>query len=116
MPSASAWTSASATERAFSVLVRLAVSAATTKWRAASRVRTWAGMRAELLPPSSPSGAAIELRQHEFAVTERLGGGEAAIGGAADHVDERVTGLVERHLAAEYARHVHVDMLRHGAH
>src|SRR5262249_23404036 len=62
------------------------------------------------------SRAAIKLRQHEVAVAERLGGGEAAVGGAQDHVDQGVAGLFKRHLAAQDAGHVEVDVLRHGAH
>src|SRR5262249_55177389 len=42
----------------------------------------------------SPSlRAAIELGERVFAVTQRLGRGEAAVGSADHHVDQRVAGL-----------------------
>src|SRR5581483_1566019 len=53
-------------------------------------------------------GAAIELGHHEFAVTERFSGGESAVGGADDHVDQCVTRLVERLFAAKDARDIQV--------
>ena len=58
------------------------------------------------------SRAAVELRHHELAVAERLGRGEAAVGGAHDHLDQRVAGLRDGHVAAQDAGHVEVDVLR----
>src|SRR3979411_1394921 len=40
--------------------------------------------------PGMTSSAAIELRHDELAVAQRFGGGEATVGGAHDHVDQRV--------------------------
>src|SRR3954468_13155603 len=59
------------------------------------------------------SGALIELGQHELAMAERLGAGEAAVAGADRDIDERVARLIQRHLAAEDAGHVEVDVLLH---
>src|SRR5712691_1668133 len=61
------------------------------------------------------SSAAVKLGHHELAVAQRLGGGEASIGRAHDHVDQRVAGVVERHLAPQDAGHVEIDVLGHGA-
>src|SRR5262249_3748226 len=135
MPSASAATSASATGRAFSGLVRLLTSAVVTrsvaawsemvvmtwceiaKWRIASKERAPLALYSRCaIRYSLISSAAVQLREHELAVAKRLGGSEAAVGGAHDHVDEGIARLIERHLAAQDAGHVDVDVLRHGAH
>src|SRR5712691_7880171 len=64
----------------------------------------------------SSSGALVEPRQHELAVAERLGGGEPPARRAEHALEELVAGLVGRHLAAQQARHVDVDVLAHRAH
>src|SRR5262245_13766574 len=66
--------------------------------------------------PGTTSGAAIELRQREFPVSQHLGSGEAAVGRADDHVDERIAGGIKCLLAAQDARDVDIDVLAHGAH
>src|SRR5258706_11990571 len=63
-----------------------------------------------------PSSALVEPRQHELPMAERLGGGEAAVGGAEHALEQLVARLVGRHLPAEQPRHVDVDVLGHGAH
>src|SRR5437763_43176 len=57
----------------------------------------------------------VEARQHELTMTQRLGGGEAAVGGAEHALEELVARLVHVELLARDARDVHVDVLRHGA-
>jgi hypothetical protein len=47
-------------------------------------------------------------------VTESFGSGCAAVGGAHDHLDERVAGLVDGHFAGQHAGHVNIDVLAHG--
>src|SRR5689334_405591 len=48
--------------------------------------------------------AAVKLRHHELAVAQCLGAGEAAVGGADDHVDQRIARRVQSQLAAQDAR------------
>src|SRR5690349_7942091 len=50
-----------------------------------------------VLRPASVSGTAIELGQRVLAVAERLGRGEAAVGGAHHHLDQCVACLRDRH-------------------
>jgi predicted DNA-binding protein with PD1-like motif len=61
------------------------------------------------------SGAPIELGHDELAMAERLGGGQAPARGADHHIDQRVARFVDRHVAAQDAGHVDVDVLAHGA-
>ena len=91
-------------------------------------VRCWCGSASasapRVLPPEPASASAwcgagsrapVKLRHHILAVAERLRGGEPAVGRAHDHVDQRVAGLRDRHVAAQDAGHVDVDVLAHGA-
>src|SRR5262249_59411450 len=50
------------------------------------------------------SSAAVELGHDKFAMAQRLGRRQPAIGGADHHVDERLAGLLERQLAAQAGR------------
>ena len=47
--------------------------------------------------------------------TQSFGCGVAAIGGAADHLDQRITCLIDGHFACQNTRHIDIDMFRHGA-
>ena len=47
------------------------------------------------------SRAAVELGHREFAMAEGFRGGQPAVRGTHDHVDQRVAGLRDRHLAPE---------------
>src|SRR5258706_11260382 len=105
IPSASASTSAFATARAFSALVRLRVKAFVTSSSASARASV--AMMA--------SGAAIKLGQHEFAMAERLGRRQPPVRGARDHVDQHVAGFGDRDLAPNDSGNIEIDVLRHGA-
>ena len=85
-PSASAATSARATLRALSMSVRQRVRCAPPALPPEpASASAWLTQRASRAP--------IKLRHHELAVAERLRRGEPAVGGAHDHVDQRVAGL-----------------------
>src|SRR5689334_9287335 len=58
--------------------------------------------------------ASIQLRHHELPMPQRLGGGESAVRGADDDVDELVASLVERLFAAQDAADIVVNVLGHG--
>src|SRR5258708_34809244 len=62
------------------------------------------------------SGALVKARQHELAVSQRLGGGEAAVGGAEHALEQLVARLVGTHFLAQQSRDGDVDVLAHGAH
>src|SRR5882672_1082240 len=105
IPSASASTSAFATARAFSALVRLPTKAFVTSSSASARASV--AMMA--------SGAAIKLGQHEFAMAERFRCRQPPVRRARDHVDQHVAGFGDRDLAPDDAGDVEIDMLRHRA-
>src|SRR6478672_6124527 len=60
--------------------------------------------------------ALIQPRQHELAMAQRLGGGEASVGGAEQALEQLVAGLVGRQLFSQQAGDVDVDMLGHRPH
>src|SRR5258705_4620695 len=105
IPSASASTSAFATARAFSALVRLRANASATSSSACPRASV--GM---LL------SAAIELGQHVFAMAQRFRRRQPAVRRARDYVDQHVARFGYRDLAPDDAGNIEVDMLRHRAH
>src|SRR5690349_12059817 len=93
-----------------------AISARTPNGRTARNSAAAAAARANATrmgPPESvnpaiigASGALVEARQHELAVTERLGRRQPAVRGAKHHVDQLVAGLVHRDLALQKAGRV----------
>src|ERR1700687_2533298 len=105
IPSASASTSAFATARAFSALVRLRTKAFATSSTASARASV----------PMIALSAAIKLGQHEFAMAERFRRRQPSVRSARDHIDQHVAGLGDCDLAADDARDVKIDVLRHGA-
>src|SRR4051812_15459003 len=106
-PSASAPTNARATLVALSALVRQRVSVRTTSASASASVSVGMAPRGSRAP--------VKLGHHVLAVTERLRGREPSVRSAHDHVDQRVAGLRDGHVAAQDAGHVDVDVLAHGA-
>ena len=57
------------------------------------------------------SGALVEARQYEFAVPERLGGGEPAVRRAEHHVDQLVAGLLQREITMDQAGDKLIEMM-----
>src|SRR5207248_5309431 len=106
-PSHSAAINARATLRALSILVRQRVKVRTTSPSACTKVSVGMVWRA--------SGAPVQLRHHILAMAERLRRGEPPVCRPHDHLDQRVAGLRDRHVAAQDARHIEVDVLAHGA-
>src|SRR5258705_8425638 len=105
IPSASASTSAFATARALSALVRLRAKAFVASSSASARASV----------AMVASGAAIELGQHEFAMAESLRRRQPSVRGARDHLDQHVAGFRDRDLAPDDSGNIEIDMLGHGA-
>src|SRR6266853_2086865 len=62
------------------------------------------------------SGAFVQAREDELAMSERFRGGEPAVRGTQHHLEELVTRLVHVDLLARYTGHVDVDVFGHEAH
>src|SRR5258706_9420687 len=62
------------------------------------------------------SGALVKARQHELAVSQRLGGGEAPVARAEHALQQLVARLVGTHFLAQQSPDVDVDLLPHRAH
>src|SRR5882762_2822167 len=67
-------------------------------------------------PMNTYSGAFVQAREDELAVSQRLRGGEPAVRRSEHHLDELVARLVHVDLLARDSGHVDVDMLGHQAH
>src|SRR5467141_1424163 len=67
-------------------------------------------------PHRANSGAFVQTREDELAMSERFRGGEPALRGTQHHLEELVARLVHVDLTAGYAGYVDVDVFGHEAH
>src|SRR6266516_950146 len=67
-------------------------------------------------PHRANSGAFVQAREDELAVSEGFCGGETAVRRAEHHLEELVARLVHVDLLARDAGHVHIDVFGHEAH
>src|SRR6266480_2895833 len=67
-------------------------------------------------PHRANSGAFVQAREDELAVSEGFCGGETAVRRAEHHLEELVARLVHVDLTARDAGHVHIDVFGHEAH
>src|SRR5574343_863722 len=89
-----------------------------TSWAARSRSTAGASMNSVITTRliRGSSGALEQAGQHELAVAQGLGRGQAPVGGAQHALQQLVTGLVQRDAALQQVGRVHVDVLAHQAH
>src|SRR5881628_3468199 len=67
-------------------------------------------------PMNTYSGAFVQAREDELAMSEGFCGGQPAVRGTQHHLEEPVARLVHVDLTARDAGHVEVDVLGHEAH